>query len=997
MAKIKFALRDSMIEAQKAYQNGNYIDALQSLEKIIKETSNSGEAYRLQAACYMQLNEFDNAKKSLQKIISLNQATGEDYQNLARTFTLLQQFPDAEKIYLECIKQSPQDIELNLELIDVFLKQNKRNHANAYIKAILSIFPEQADALYKQAMLENNELQANDAITKMATQKPFDSNLKLFLAKHYLEQANFKKSLYYLAQATSNQQDAWFLPYLVGLRYYTTERYKSALKFFENAINLAPERPDTHLALGMLYLTEGNLEAGWREFEWRLKFPQSEYIAAFLKKYPYWNGQDIQGKHLLVYAEANMGLTFLFLRYLLELTDTKSKITFLVPSAQSEIISGLNVIDNIVTENNVIPTDIDYIVSLQSLPFIKQRDYGASVLLPNKNTASLFSNVITKIGLSWKASEATPYGKINPIHVETLTPLITSVNAKFYCLCTNQLNEHEIEWCKQNNIELFHGSNELFVSYIDALDLIITTDNDLAHIAASIDKPTWVMVPYAKSWYFGTTPSSTPWYSAMHLFHQPRIKEWSVVVDQITSALINQSLSVNPENDLIKEVTALAQNQQYQLCFDLAKKALAHYPTQLSFKFFLGIAASQLEQDKLAFSSLLDIYQFDKTNIDVTSLLGSLFYRNHDIDKALFYLKKTVELTPENPEALKQLAIAQCELHAPEEAIKLFRKAVSLDAKDEYNFGLALALLTAGKFQEGWQQYEYRLKMPTHVYTVLKPNTPFWDGCNLDGKSIFIMQEQGLGDNIQFLRFIKLLKASYDCKIILGCSANLRRIAMQLPEIDQIISETEIIPEHDYHLPLLSLALRLKINSPKQFMGKEPYIKAQTELANYWQNYFALSNDFKIGFCWAGSKSHFNNARRNCDLLTFIKLLSNEDTKLYSLQKDLTADDKELLTLSGIDDLGEMFDDLADTAAAISQLDLIISIDSAIAHLASAMGKETWLVLPYYVEWRHPRQYEYSPWYKSMKYYRQEKPGDWDSAFKKVNSDLYDRQMKKGR
>ncbi|MFN7096203.1 MAG: hypothetical protein ACK4PR_01390, partial [Gammaproteobacteria bacterium] len=355
---------------------------------------------------------------------------------------------------------------------------------------------------------------------------------------------------------------------------------------------------------------------------------------------------------------------------------------------------------------------------------------------------------------------------------------------------------------------------------------------------------------------------------------------------------------------------------------------------------------------------------------------------------AMHYFNKGIELAPENPEVLKQFAIANCEVRDPGKAIDFFEKIIKIDPKDEYKFGLGLALLTNSQFEEGWKYYEYRLKMPNHIYAVLKPNSPMWDGSSLKGKTIFIMQEQGLGDNIQFLRFIPLLKKQFDCRIILGCAANLRRIAMQFRDINQIISETEIIPDHDCHLPLLSLPLHLKINHPSQFMKDTPYIGVQPEITAFWRNYLATNKKFKIGFCWSGSVEHYNNFRRNCDLMSFIKLLSNDNISLYSLQKGISPSDAELLSLSGIEDLGEMFDDLADTAAAISELDLIISIDSAIAHLAGALGKQTWVVLPYYVEWRHPYKNITSDWYLNTTYIRQEKPGDWNSVFAKIDDNL---------
>ncbi|MFN7098046.1 MAG: tetratricopeptide repeat protein, partial [Gammaproteobacteria bacterium] len=509
----------------------------------------------------------------------------------------------------------------------------------------------------------------------------------------------------------------------------------------------------------------------------------------------------------------------------------------------------------------------------------------------------------------------------------------------------------------------------------------------------SMGIPTWVMVPFSPNWYFGAKENRTDWYPSMHLYRQRNYQHWFPVTMAIINALSSRVATtpyklIHPEQLCIQQAKKLFDEKKIQECIRYCNVMLKQYPRQTAFYFFLGIAAMALNDAELAVSSLLVAEKVDTKNADIYTNLGTIFYRIDETDKAVFYFRKALELTPNNPECLRNLAISCFELGFPEESLDLYRKAIKLKDSVENHFGYSLQLLGAGQYEEGWREYEYRLKMPQHNYTHLKLKSPMWDGSSLNDKTIFICSEQGLGDNIQFLRFIPLLKQHYTCQIILGCSSNLLRIVKQYEDIDIIICENDLIPNHDYHLPIISLAMLFKIYNESQFMSHQPYIIPHLILADYWKQVFATNKKLKVGFCWAGSPQHVNNLRRNCDLFDFIKLSTLPNIKFYSLQRDYTEKERDLLSTSDIENLGDMFDDLADAAAAISQLDLVLSIDSGLAHLAGAMGKKTWLIVPYYTEWRHQRNREYSPWYSSVKLYWQPAPGDWKSVFKQLEKDL---------
>jgi tetratricopeptide (TPR) repeat protein len=993
MASIIFDENETLDNANKLYFSGKITEALQLATELIERDALLEKSYRLQSACYFKLQQYDESKKALHELLKINNKVADDYFNLAHIYVLQGQLDLAEKEYEKGIAITPKNINALLALSEIYTKKNEKDKAIALLQQVLTRSPEHAEAQYKLAIIQNNQEAIVASLKKVAKQKPLDADVKLLLANRYLNNADFNKAVYYINQAIAINPNFYSAIFLAGLHSHYVKKWNEATNHYCNALRLALDNPNLQLELAKNYLIQGKYDLGWQAFEWRRKLPQPSYINSLLNDYIYWRGQSLKNKHLLIYSEPNNGPTFLFLRYLADIKQKDVKITLLVTPEEIATIKNFSPVDHVISEHENISGKFDYVVSLLSIPDIKHLESGnASLRKEFQLPPLLASTTYKKIGLSWYQEKNTLFAKINEFDLDVLADIVKSINAEYVCLHPEKLNATELEWCKKNNI-IVPNNIDNQISVINALDLVITADNQIAHVAASIDKPTWVMTSFVSNWYLGSQEQKTIWYPAMRLFRQRKINDWLFVIRNIISSLYSHAALTGykleqSESIQVKQAKALYDKGQFLDCLNFCRDCIQQYPKQAAFSFFAGIAATGLNNHELAISSLLNAERLDNNNADICTNLGTSYYRLNITDKALYYFDRAVALKPNDPECLKNLAITCFELGFPEKSIALYKKALSLKDSIENHFGYSLQLLGAGHYEEGWREYEYRLKMSQHNYNSLKINTPLWDGSNLNGKTIFIASEQGLGDNIQFFRFLFLLKQNYDCTIIFGCSSNLLRLVKQYSDLDHVICENDLIPKHDYHLPIISLAMHFKIYHESQFMADKPYIIPHPILANYWKQILINTKMIKVGFCWSGSPQHINNLRRNCNLFDFIKLMQNKNIKLYSLQKDINEDEKELLKAANIDDFGALFDDLADTTAAISQLDLVISIDSAIAHLAGAMGKKTWLLLPYYTEWRHPRNREFSPWYSSIKFYQQSIPGDWRSVFQQVESDL---------
>lgn len=332
---------------------------------------------------------------------------------------------------------------------------------------------------------------------------------------------------------------------------------------------------------------------------------------------------------------------------------------------------------------------------------------------------------------------------------------------------------------------------------------------------------------------------------------------------------------------------------------------------------------------------------------DVLHLLGVIAHRRNQQDKALAYIRKALEIHP-------------------------------LAASFRHSLGMILLLM--GQFREGWQAYEWRLEVPAFRYRKL--NRPYWNGEPLDGKSLLVLSEQGYGDTIQFMRYLTHINHGVD-KIIFACPVPLLHLVPKIPNISLITSTITPVTKFDLHVSLLSLPHIFRtdlhnIPPPCNFFHVDE------KLIHKWAKKIQ-SDNFRIGIVWAGRRSHENDLNRSCHLSDFAPLINIPNVQFYSLQKEWTEDELAKTPKGmALNLLGGGFANFSDTAAAITHLDLIITVDTAVAHLAATLGKETWILLPYVPDWRWLMDKSDTPWYSTVRLFRQEKIGDWKSLFQQV-------------
>jgi tetratricopeptide (TPR) repeat protein len=357
-------------------------------------------------------------------------------------------------------------------------------------------------------------------------------------------------------------------------------------------------------------------------------------------------------------------------------------------------------------------------------------------------------------------------------------------------------------------------------------------------------------------------------------------------------------------------------------------------------------------------------------------------------DDAVKAYSKAIQLKPNYAEAYNNRGVIYKELNKMDLALKDLKKAISLKPDyPEANSTMGVTLLLTGDFSKGWEQYEWRWKDLSDPSVIRSFKQPLWDGKkSLKGKSILLYSEQGLGDTIQFSRYILLIKA-LGAKVILETHKELINIVGSIDSDITIILMGQTLPDFDFQCPLLSLPLKFGTGL-KNIPSPTRYVWADTKLASKWKKKLDAQQKPLIGLAWEGNPLHKNDHNRSISLAELIPHLPKQ-YRYVGLQKDIRKTNLDTLKKNTlINNLVDNNTTMDDTAAIIENLDIVISVDTSIAHLSAAMGKPTWVMLPLVPDWRWLLNRTASPWYKSIKLFRQKKRGNWEEVFKELNKKL---------
>ncbi|MDB4308128.1 tetratricopeptide repeat protein [Gammaproteobacteria bacterium] len=383
-----------------------------------------------------------------------------------------------------------------------------------------------------------------------------------------------------------------------------------------------------------------------------------------------------------------------------------------------------------------------------------------------------------------------------------------------------------------------------------------------------------------------------------------------------------------------------------------------------------------------------NIVRQQPNNSAAVNLLGNIALSRNQFELARELISRAVGMSPNEPSYRMNLCVAIERQGFHQEALGIYEDLLRVYpdyAEAHYNH--ALLLLLTGDYRGGWKEYEWRKKMHAMQSPYCNYVSHQWKGEPLNGRSVLVCAEQGLGDTIQFIRYVDLL-VQLGGKVMVQCQASIRRLLSTMPGIDSLTAWGDHLPDHDVQVSLLSLPYLLG-TTLETVPGRVPYLFPSKPPRSLDNGISVEVEKKNVGIVWAGNPRHKNDQNRSVDLSQFRSLIGMPGVKWYSLQVGSRA--VELVATEGFDDVTDtspMLKDFSDTATVIERLDLVITVDTSVAHLAGALGIPVWVLLPYNPDWRWLLGRADSPWYPSMRLFRQSVPGDWSGVFSAVSTAL---------
>jgi tetratricopeptide (TPR) repeat protein len=1042
--------------------------------------------------------QFTEAAEILQRALDLQPLNAAAWTNLGSTWKELGKFEAAIDAHRHAIAVQPMLPQAHCNLANALQAAGRMDEAVAAFQTALKVGPDFAIAHYNfgNCLLEMGRLdQAVVAFLRAVTLDP------------------------HLHQALGN----------LGNALKHTGRLDHAIAVNRKAISLRPDVPEFHFNLALLLLLCGEIAEGWKEYEWRLQ--TGNYLAAHGQEYsqPTWDGSPLLGRSLFIHFEQGLGDTIQFVRYVLAVAATASpdgapaapgQIQLQIPGELMDLFMGLEHITLVEPDAPPPPTDLH--IPIMSLPHVlAETVLGAAGSCPPYFRARPAKRILwrrrladawragaasqslpqprLRVGLVWAGARSNTNDKRRSISLAAYAPLARQ-NVQFVSLQVGQA-AREID-SPPPDMTIFDASPLLkdmtdTADAIAELDLVITVDTAVAHLAGAMGKAVWLLIPRIPDFRWLLERTDSPWYPSMILFRQKAVGDWSTPIASLQRALDAVIAGARPA-EIHKQLSGDASCGEHHDSTPSGPLIDGAHPRRIEPRDNAGKLCAQAEQflrenrGAQAIAHAERALQIDPDRVDTLTLLGRALISAGRAADALAPLDHALKRAPELPEALNlrgmalaalgqidaaveafeavlrqrpkftearanlagaladrgdfdaaienyrlalagkpdlaiayfhlarcHLALHQSEMailaldqslrlvpgHAPsfnllgtarslmgqfEAADYAFRQAINLQPTvPEPHLGLAITLLVREQVEPGWLEYEWRRRVAGNSLPIRRDlPQPDWDGSSLDGRTILLHAEQGLGDTIQFCRYVPDVVARGG-QVIFECPPPLRRL-IEYSELGARVEPSappgapaRYYSPVDVQVPLLSLPRVLKRPVFGEGGKTPPYLRADPALIELWKSRLAAAAqdqpaaNFRIGLVWAGGTEHPRDRVRSSSLAAF-QPLATDGVQFVGLQVGAAANQiASAPSPMNILDITREIEDFADTAAIVAQLDLVITVDTAVAHLAGALGKPVWVLLPTVPDFRWLLGRADTPWYPTMRLFRQSRPGDW--------------------
>lgn len=988
---------------------------------------------------------------------------------------------DAATAYRQLIELDPDNADTYYLLSLVYLEQKHFSLSCQTIQTAIEKNPDNANyysCLGDSQFADGNCQAAYQSYEKALKCHPGDMDTLLNLGNVLHSMGDFDQAITCYQQIIARTPNHIKAINNIGKVNYDRGNINESVEYYDKALQFEPNYAEAQFNRAVALLATGNYAQGWPAYEWRFKRKDAYNVYPHSLKGNRWNGSPFGGESLLIHCEQGQGDVIQFCRYLPMVKTLGGKIVLEVQAALAPLFKSLPSVDETTIFNPLKPPVVRYdrYIPIGSLPMLMKTTLEnvptdvPYIKADEVKTAQWQKRLATeglRIGLVWSGSNVDP---LRACRLSDWHPWWTNRHIHFYSLQkgpgSKQLTEVDDNSCIEDLGDELNDFSDT-AAVITNLDLVISVDTAVAHIAGAMGKPVWVLLPEVPDWRWLRKRSDTPWYPSMRLFRQKNRGDWSNVIADINSALkeLTAELSVGVAGNAgipaynsntaghahahthYTHALRYMEAGEFSHAVKLLQKAISTRPKWAEAFFELGRAyhgqalfrqaidayctATRLSPDmKPAYSNLgLAYYQLGeldqaaasyeqaiRLHDDLTILfnnLGVVKQEQGDLDKAIDCYQSALRINPDYDDALFNLGNVHlsrrdldqaliCYAHAVQsnprhskahcnlgrtyhlmglldQAKERFEKALRLQPNyPEAHLNNAICNLLLGQWEEGWQEYEWRFEChDSHRFYPHQLYGERWSGGMFDGKTLLVHSEQGIGDAIQFVRYLPMVKERGG-RVIFEARRSLMRLFKDLQGVDELIELSGNKPpssHYDMYIPLCSLPGIFK-TVPKNAPNEVPYLKAEPEKIEQWRKRLP-TDGLNVGLVWSGNATY---KERSIVLAEMAPLAFVKGINWIGLQKGPAAAQarpEHLPYNFKVDNWGEDFEDFSDTAAAVECMDLVISIDTAVAHLAGALGKEVWILLPAIPDWRWLLERSQTPWYPTAHLFRQFREGGW--------------------
>jgi len=928
--------------------------------------------------------------------------------------------------YMNCsIDQMPENDEFFCNLGEVYRKQNKPQMAIQSLKNALKIKPESAHTLYHLSLIYNslNKVHlAIDACYQCLEVHPEHVHALLHLNTLLQSIGSYDDAITMCEKALRlniNDNKAWNC---LGVAWHKKGHYEMAFHCFDKALQIDPKSELAHENRAVLWLLHKEYEKGFLAYQWFRKNTLTPALSL---------NDTLNGKRILIYSERGFGDIIQFSRYIPLLKKQGASVIFKVPSELMRLFSDAQLADQYVLNDQKECPVYDHAAGILFLPcFFQTTFHTIPAEIPYLKGPESIKRQLSQeikshkkqfnIGIIWAGNPQNENDLHRSIPLSCFESIARLPGIRLFSF---QKDAHHIRQLDDlddgisivNLGALFEDFSDT-ASAIKAMDLMICVETAVAHLAGALGHPTWLLLSTVPDWRWLLDCQDSPWYPSMKIFRQTQIDNWSDVMVNVKNALLpvmtktmyqKGTRHIEAEHyskayEFFEPITQINPKffeawfhmgnvcgfqKHFNHSIDCYEKALAINPNHAICQYNLGRAWYGQRNYKNAIACFQKAVDIDPSYFKAIYNLGSAHYRIRNLDQSIDYFIQALKLKPDQIDIYTNLGACYGKKGDIASALSWHQK--SLDASPDYangHYNMGISLLLDGHLHEGFKEYEWRLKRPD--FPTPGYEQPMWDGSEFDNKTILVYMEQGFGDAIQFVRYLPFVKFRGGTVILL-CHSFLQSLFKSAKGADQVITENDPLPFFDWHISLMSLPAIFKTGLDS-IPDKIPYLSIPQESKEPLSTLIDPHNSvFKVGFVWAGNPSNKHDKERSIPLHMFSYLASVKDIKLFSLQKEQQS---QSFNLFDFIDLSPHLHDFSDTAFAISKMDLIISADTAVAHLSGAIDHPAWILLPKVPDWRWLLNRDDSPWYPSIRLFRQKDPGNWSDVFSAVLRAIHKRR-----